>query len=297
MNQIPALQASEKQLARLKAQRALYSKAKHFLAAQVVMIVQFAAVWAVLGIFYPDTKIVAGIWSIAVVILDHFFFTPRQRALKGMAARIQEAFDCDVLSLEWRSIVAGSRPDPEDVVEWSKKYRPDPKAPIEEWYPLIVGELPQGLARAVCQRANCWWDAELRRRYARWSIAVVVVVFVISFLAGIAGHFKMEQWVLSALVPLLPVFNLCFRQCSEQKEAADRLDGLKRHAEKIWADLLSGVSEDERLSQARELQDEIFDHRKRSPLIFNWIYNLLRNEQEEQMNKGAAELIEEAKIK
>jgi len=58
-------------------------------------------------------------------------------------------------------------------------------------------------------------------------------------------------------------------------EAADRLDGLRRHAERIWGEILAGSSDDRITQQSRELQDEIFDHRRRNPLIFDWVYNLL----------------------
>jgi hypothetical protein len=292
MNQIPAFQVTEKQLDRLRAQRALYSRAKTLLGIHVALSVPFAVLWSILGIFYPLTKIYAAVWGIAVALLDLGFFTPTQKALKANAAKIQEAFDCDVLNMDWRFIHAGSRPDPEDTAEWSR--RADPESKLKDWYPPAVGQLPLPLARAVCQRANCWWDAELRRRYARASIAIVATILAITVVTGIIGHFQVEQWILTGVAPLVPVFMLGLRQSIEQRDAADRLDTLRRHAEKMWSEILAGASDDKIAHQSRELQDEIYDHRRRNPLIFDWMYNLLRNRQEEQMNRAAAALIEEA---
>jgi len=295
MNQIPAVQATEKQLERLRAQRALYSRAKTLLGIHVIVSVPFAALWSILGVFYSQTKVYAAVWGIAVVLLDIGFFTPRQRTLKAKAAKIQEAFDCDVLSLDWRCIHAGNRPDPEDIVYWSHRAVPDAK--LKDWYPPAIGQLPLPLARAVCQRANCWWDAELRRRYAAVCIAVVAAVLLITVIAGIIGHFQVEQWILTGVVPLVPVFMLGLRQSIEQRDSADRLDALRRHAEKMWAEILAGAPEDRLTHESRELQDEIHDNRRRNPLIFDWMYNLLRTGQEAQMNRAAEDLIEEAQTR
>ncbi|MBE9014793.1 hypothetical protein IQ272_01225 [Chroococcidiopsidales cyanobacterium LEGE 13417] len=41
------------------------------------------------------------------------------------------------------------------------------------------------------------------------------------------------------------------------------------------------------------MQTQIYENRRRSPLIFNWLYSRLRCEDEEQMNKGAESLVQE----
>ena len=296
MNEIQALQITVPQIARLRAQRRLYSSAKAVLALQVILSAPFAVAWSVTGIFFPETKAFAALWGVAVALLDVFVFTPRQKSLKTKAAKIQEAFDCDVLGMEWRPISVGSRPDQEDVVRWSarEKLTPADEKDKDGWYPNAVRLLPMPLARIVCQRANFWWDAELRRRYAAGTAAVVTVIFAISATAGVIGHFPLDQWVLGAIVPLLPVSFLGIRQYKEQREAADRLDALRGHAERLWREALGGVDYETLARQSRELQDELYDHRRRNPLIFDWIYARLRSRQEEQMNRAADELVAEA---
>ncbi len=80
-------------------------------------------------------------------------------------------------------------------------------------------------------------------------------------------------------------------------ETATRLDNLKEHAERLWADALSGKPEAEVTAKARGLQNEILENRKRSPLVFDFLFKRLRRDFEVQMNHGAAEFVAEAKQK
>lgn len=46
---------------------------------------------------------------------------------------------------------------------------------------------------------------------------------------------------------------------------------------------------------SRKLQDELFEHRKRSPLIFDFIFKRLRPGKEAQMNYGVDDLVRQAR--
>jgi len=93
----------------------------------------------------------------------------------------------------------------------------------------------------------------------------------------------------------MPAFVLGVRQYTEHVEAAGARDRLKEYAEKLWRKAVEEKASPEQLvKDCRDLQDEIYDHRRRSPLIFNWIYQRLKNSYEDRMNKGADMLIEEA---
>lgn len=41
------------------------------------------------------------------------------------------------------------------------------------------------------------------------------------------------------------------------------------------------------------MQDEIYDSRRTNTRIFNWIYAMIREEQEEDMNAGAERLVKQ----
>lgn len=95
--------------------------------------------------------------------------------------------------------------------------------------------------------------------------------------------------------PLAPALLLGLRQFSEQREAANRLDSLQNHAERLWKDALSGMSVVEINARARSLQDEIFENRRKSPLVFDTIFKRLRRDYEMQMNHGVDFFVSEAK--
>jgi hypothetical protein len=42
------------------------------------------------------------------------------------------------------------------------------------------------------------------------------------------------------------------------------------------------------------VQDALFDNRSRSPLVFDWVYHLLRKRKQQQMEFKAEELVKEA---
>ncbi|MBI4809641.1 MAG: hypothetical protein HY799_11925 [Nitrosomonadales bacterium] len=48
-------------------------------------------------------------------------------------------------------------------------------------------------------------------------------------------------------------------------------------------------------TKSRFLQDEIFENRRKSPFVFDWIFRRLRNAYEDQMNYSAEMLAAEAK--
>ena len=299
MNTIPQDQNTEKQLDRLAAQRELYSVAKKIQMIQMILSVPCVIIWSFLIALIPDLKAYAGLWGMSVTALDLLVFTPWQNSKKEQAARIQELFDCDILQMECAEVKLGDRPDAELIAEFSAKYRnhdPDYDQLIN-WYPVIVGVLPIHLGRIVCQRANCWWDAKLRRRYANLVIATIVSMTVIVLASGMIGGMTLEKFFLAVLAPLLPAFTWGLRQVRDNYRTAKALDRIKKFSEKLWREALSKEkSIGELRNESRHLQDLIFDNRSRSPIIFDKLYKMLRKEYEEQLNMGAETLVHEARL-
>ena len=292
-------QNSDRQLQRLGAQRQLYSKGKTIFGWQVFVSGPIAVVSAFLVLAFPSLKGVAACWGVLVTLADLFWLTPWQKRVKDEAARVQEAFDCDVLDLPWNGLKAGKRPDAELIKEQSDQYerRPDKMPPVNNWYSPSVSDLPLYIGRIACQRSNCWWDSKQRRRYAVSVIALVFIVLLVVLSLSVGKGFTIEDFVLRIAAPLSPALLLGIRQFSEQMEAAARLDRLKDHSEQLWNDALSGRPEQEMTARSRNLQDEILENRRKSPLVFDRIFKRLRPSYELQMNFGVDELIAEAKQK
>jgi hypothetical protein len=272
MNDIPENQLQAKSLDRLAAQRYLYSKAKKVQAWQIVLCVPCVAVWSLLVFAFPELKAWGAMWGGLVTLLDTLLFNPWQQSLKQQAAKIQELFDSEVLQLEWRTLKVGSPPDVEAIVEASAKYIRKQKdySALRDWYPVNVGQLPLHFGRIVCQRANCWWDSKLRRRYAAGVGAVVGALSAFVFLIGLIGGFTVDKFFLAVIAPLMPAFVLGTRQYTDHQQSAFALDRLKEHAEKIWKNAKEKkASPDELTKESRDLQDEIYDCRRKNPLIFD----------------------------
>lgn len=300
MNSIPTIQNTDRQLQRLAAQRQLYATAKKVFGAQLIVSAPLAVGLAFAVIIFPSLKCYVALWGILVALCGTALLMPWQKRLRYNAARIQELFDCDVLELPWNEVKVDKRPDPELIQEQSEKYKSwaSKMPPLTDWYAKSVGELPLYVARIACQRSNCWWDAKQRRRYAVVVIVCTVVVFLAVLLLAMSNGATIENFVLMVLAPLAPALLLGYRQYTEQMEAASRLTKLKGHAESLWDDVLSGKStESGTTAKARVLQDEIFENRSKSPLVFDALFARLRDDFEAQMNYGVTDHVAEAKQK
>lgn len=206
-------------------------------------------------------------------------------------------FDCDVFNLECQELKVRRRPITEVIMEAAKKYkRTDPSYKrLQNWYPPVVDKIPLPLARLVCQRINCWWDAQLRRRYVQWVIAVVIVITFIVILLSIRNDMNIGRFFLVIVAPLLPAYIWATRECLGQLEAANEKEELRKYAEELWRKALKKELPIQQLEkESRTLQDEIYYNRRSNPFILDWFYKRLRNEHEEEINKGAEELVNEA---
>lgn len=296
LNDIPELQNTELQIKRLAAQRFIYSTAKRAQIAQLVLAIPFTILFSILGLFIPTLAPWQAIYGVSVLvieaILDHW-----QKHQRKQAAKIQELFDCDVLGLDWNELEIGSKPDVETVIEGSNNYlrKVGNVNDLVNWYPPVVGNLSIHLARLICQRTNLRWDFQLRRWFAQRALTLTAIVILLLLIFSLWNQLSLERFVLSVLAPALPVFSWGFREYQKQNEVADELERLKSQVEEYWNDAIkSKISVHQIEIKSRALQDEIFDLRKDSPLIFDAVYQYFRMRYELLATKGAEELVQEA---
>ena len=292
MNKIPETQLDPTQLKRLAAQRQLYSDAKVIKAVQIGLCALGPPI-----VFFSLSPVYAVNYGIIVSLLNILWFIPWQQNLKEKAAKIQELFDCDVLELSRRETITGSPLEMIEAIEKSSsKYRrkANDDSKLENWYPAEVGKLPLHLGRFICQRSNCQWDAELRRRYASWVLVVLSILVVLALFLGLIGNFTLAKFTLTVVAPLMPAFILGIREYKEHNKYATQLDELKKYVESLWNKALSNANPDELTLNSRELQDKIYNHRRTNPLISDWLYKHLKKKDEELMNTAADEMVKKA---
>ena len=279
----------------LAAQRNLYSRSKSIIGLQTILSVPVALCAAITTIVKPELKGYVALWGILVVVFDLFVFTPWVRKLRDNAARIQELFDSKVLGLDWNEISVGKKPEPELIHEEAKKHGMDEGkiASLRNWYPVVVDKVPEVCGIIICQRSNVWWDARMRRKYA-----LAVRVILVSVALGLIGYGLYEkkdmfEFLAYIIAPLASTYVFGYRQMMEHSDAADRLDKLKELSERIWSDALVGKDSAVLKLKCRTLQDQIFDHRKKNPPIFDFLFRCFRDGNEVLMNKGAETLVNE----
>ena len=296
MNKIPETQLEPTQLKRLAAQRQLYTDAKAIQKIQIGLSALGPPILVVLVEYFCLLPVYAACCGIIVTLLNILGFTPWRQSLKKKAAKIQELFDCDVLELNWRELTVGSRVEMETIEKYALKHKRKDRdySKLENWYPKDVGELPIHIGRVVCQRENCWWDAQLRRRYVRLVILTLGIFAVIALYLGIKGGFSPEKSILALVIPLMPAYVLGIQQRKENTESATRLDELRKYAEGLWEKALQGTASEELTHASRDLQDMIYNSRRKNPLILDEFYKLFKKKDEELVNKTSGELAKEA---
>ncbi|MCP2731425.1 S-4TM family putative pore-forming effector [Limnofasciculus baicalensis] len=296
MNNIPQEQNTQRSLELLAAQRQLYSDAKNLQMVSVIMSVPVVIVWSILIALFPLLAVYAALWGIIAALLELLVFSRLQKSTQEKAAKIQQIFDCEVLQFNWASLNCGIRVEPETIIDAYNRYKRKNRniTKIQNWYPVIVDQLPIHQARIICQRSNVWWDAQLRRRYSKWIVFILFTLIVIVLLIGLIGGLTLEKFLLAVLAPLTPAFVFSLRQYTEHNEAAVRLDRLREKAEALVQEIINRRYTPQDLERESDrLQTQIYDNRRRSPLILDWLYSRLRNEDEEKMNKGAESLVQE----
>ena len=297
MNNIPQEQNLQRRLELLAAQRQLYSDAKNLQIISVIISVPVVIAWSILVALFPTLAVYAALWGIIATFLELLVFSRLQKSTQEKAAKIQQIFDCEVLQFNWASLNCGVRVERETIIDASNRYKRKNLnfiQQLQDWYPISVGQLPIHQARIICQRSNVWWDAQLRRSYSKWIIIILLSLTVIVSLIGLIGGLTFEKFLLAILVPLIPAFVFGLRQYTEHNEAATRLDRLRENAEVLFEQVISRRYTTQDLErESYSLQTQIYDNRRRSPLILDWLYSRLRNKDEEQMNKGAESLVQE----
>jgi hypothetical protein len=297
MNNIPSKQNEQKQLERLAAQRELYSSAKRRQVFQVFINVIIAIPLSTVSIWFPLLAPISAFYGILISIVDSVFLESTIQKLKSKAAKIQELFDCDVLELSCSPLKTIDDVSVEEVLVHYDAHKKIPSniERIRDWYPKNVGDLPLEIARLICQRSNCWWDSNLRRRLAFWTKLVAIVVSIVIVILAFINDVTFVTLVL-ILSGLLPFFQYCIRDHSEQKETAERLNALMNYINIQWDKALKrNVTKEQLTESSRRIQDEIFENRSHSPLILDFVYKVLRRKDEEIMNRAADVLVEEAK--
>ena len=292
LNDITSKQDSAQALNLLRARRRTLDAVKRVQRVYffIVMLLPIASVFA--ASFWMEAKLWVSAVAVLVTIIDFYAIDRWQKGNIKLSARLQEQFDCFVLSMAWNQFTAGKPVGAEEIFALSKRKL---SAPIEKtfpgWYPVAVEKLPLALARLACQRTNLWYDARLRDHYARWILGFELVVVVALLIAGFALGASYSDFMLTKLVPFVPLVVWLERERRRHKDSEANLVRLLSEIDSSIDGFIPAPSDIAAEARSRQLQDAIFAHRSASPLVSNIIYKMRRPDMEEQMDVGAKQFI------
>lgn len=299
MNSIAIKQNELKQLERLSAQRELYSSAKKYHGFQISFVVFLPIILSFVTIQYSNLVQFAAAYGVIIALVDLLFFDEKIKSKKGKAAKIQELFDCDVLQIEVSPLKTIDEITIEEILihyDAHKKIATNVEK-IRNWYPQSVSDVPISMARVICQRANCTWDTKLRESYIEILRAFSILILAGVIIYSLFKDLKFIDFVLLGST-LLPFFQFCIKQNLEQKDAIKRLTELFKYSNDLWVAIINKSKSNEQLTEAsRRLQDEIFEHRSKTPLILDFFYNRVRTKDEGVLIRTTDSLINELREK
>lgn len=294
-NDIPTLQASEEKRRLLRARGRNYRAAKVTQGILVILSVVLPIVGICLGPRVPEVQPYLALSGLILLLLETALFDRVQKDRLKRGAKLQEQFDTEVFGLPWNGFVVGAQVEYEDVRSLSAKpLSKTREAHFHAWYEECVGRLPLHLARLVCQRTNISYDARLRRKYGNRLLTLTIVFGVGLLYAGLTMRLNFADLVMTLMVPFMPLLTWALKEQLQQANTAASLTNLISEWDKIWTQALSGADPEAVTTESRALQDAIYQHRERSPLVFDWVYSWFRSSNEDETHHAAQELVAKA---
>lgn len=297
MNKIPTTQNQPEQIDLLHTQRVLYLKAKRFFLVRSLL----ALVFAIGGPFIISSNEslapYIGIFAIFYLLINSLVLEKIENAKKLLAAKNQELFDVKVLELNWNELVVGARPQPEDIREILHYYKNIDRSKLENWYSPSVKDVGLGFARFLCQRTNSWWDNSLRKRYLSLLYTVLGIVLVSLLVLATTLELSIGKFFLGILMPMVPLIEIIIKQLKEHFDAEKHIKELQTKLDGFIDRIIAGEDIPDADTITRCVQDEIFRHRYKCPMVPDIVYWLYRDKQEDQMNFGIESKVKEYLVK
>ncbi|GHT37968.1 hypothetical protein FACS189435_4120 [Bacteroidia bacterium] len=296
MNDISTIVTRENKalcIAKLAAQRQIYSNAKILFGVQTFISVMLLALLSFAQLILPtiDFTLIIATVSILAVFTDDFL-ERRINKLKESATKIQELFDTYVLNIKWNSILCQDKPEYDDICDYFTKYnQKHDLAELHDWYETEIETIPENKGVIICQKTNCNYDSKIRKKYNSVILTIGIITIILILLFTIFSDVTLSKIMLTVFFPALPIIQWTYKNIMANKESIAIIERLRSLVNSAWEDIREGQTiADDRI---RQIQDSIFLNRKGNPLVFDFIYNKLRNKLETQIHYTVSQLINE----
>ena len=276
----------------LIAQKRLYSRTKRWVAIRWFGMLVIGLAAPVVAVIWPQSSVMVGSIAGAWIFLGRTLLMHAQKKSTERAAAVQEQFDFYVYemppgtprpklpSLEDISVAAG--PDDQLIAVAEKEA-------MLGWY-VVAHDDPGEVAVAIAQRSNAAYSYRLLRFTGIiWSIVAVLWAAVLTTLC-IASGLTLVIFLLGVVMPLLPAF----------LDVTEYIVGIVRSArdrEALYREIESRIgNKDEPITgeNLRVWQESLFELRRDTPIVLDFIYRLQRRKNETAMSTAAAQLSKRA---
>lgn len=285
----------------LLAQREIYSSAKKLQFISIIIAALIPLLISIIGYFnkefsnqYPN---VAPIYGIFATVLELFIGNLRD-SKKDLASSIQESFDTRVFKIDKNKNLGTFDIDDSVLFEYKSKidsgYNIDN---LKDWYSDEIIELKTNIAVIFCQRTNVSYDYDLRKKYIKLLFVFTTFILSILLFFGLSNDISLKNFFTQIVVPMLPIFIFSYNEVKNQYKAINNLKELQIIISKNLDEITLNSTID--MFEIRQIQDRIYENRKTSPLVFDFIYNILRDKKntslEQTMHFSISKKIQEMK--
>jgi SMODS-associating 4TM effector domain len=258
-------------LEQLAAMRLLYGKAKLVRGIRVGLTVIIPIISVLCIYYYPVSRNWLAVLSAIWLVLNRVFFTELEKGFIKDAAKIQEGFDTSLFVIGWNDILIGKKIKVEKIKELSESFKGEVDK-LRNWYPGLNGS-SHYMNVLLAQRTNIEWDINLRKFYTSILVFISVCLIILLFVLGIALDFSTQIFILSFIIPSLPLLLHLFETSYAHKQ---RFTSLEQASAKVENEL-ENFSIDDVQHTLRQLQDFIFLKRCDINTVPEKVYWLKRN--------------------
>ena len=146
----------------------------------------------------------------------------------------------------------------------------------------------------MCQKANIYWDNEVRMAFKYFLIIILITCTIFIILYSIIENNSFSETMISIISPLFPIWYYIFKRYCENNETIIKNEKMHGKMEVVWDQVMEGNSTNTDLAVvSRKLQDSIFNYRSNGLMIWDWFYFFKRKKQESNMNEVAKCIVEE----
>lgn len=258
----------------LKAQRIAYSECKSYLIYDIISII-IAIILPFVGLIFEDIVKPLGAFGFILTIL-YLISETRRKKLNTKAAKIQEQFDTDLFNLPWNYILCKTKVDQDTIHDFAEKYK---KNDLQNWYSTEIDDsLPHNIAVILCQRTNFSWEISLRKLFAKYLIATIVIYYgligIISIIQN-TGIYNLMILLVPSLSFLIYGIRNSITILTQNKAKQETLQSIDNCLENYVKNRIEPTTE-----ILRQIQDVTYIERSSPEKIPDWFYRRFKQKNE-----------------